>query len=93
MTPYRNTQSRSMTYKYSLAIVPDTSTTSPSLPKSYFDHLHYKIQTMNENIQNEIKVLTDSITDILQKLTDGSSKTENYDEKITDISSKISDYE
>ena len=49
-------------------------------------NIHFQMKTMTD-------ILTDSITSVLQKLTDGSSKTENYDEKITDISSKISDDE
>ena len=47
-----------MTYKESLAIVPATSPTSPSLPKSDFDHLHSKLKTINDNIHKDIKSLT-----------------------------------
>ena len=79
-----------MTYKDSLAIVPATSTTSLSLLKSDFDHIHSKMQTMN---RSQMQTMTDSITDILQKLTDGSSKTDTHDEQITEISSKLSYYE
>ena len=50
MSSSRNTQSSSMTNKGSLAISPATSITSPSLPKYDFDHVHSKMQTMNENI-------------------------------------------
>ena len=85
MTPYRNTRSSSMKYKDSLDIFPDTSPNSPSLPKYDFDHLQYKTQTMNKNIHNDIKALTDmtnkhqsemkttndNISTMLQKLTDG----------------------
>ena len=51
------------------------------------------MKTTNYNIHNYIKALTESITDILQKLTDVSSKTYKHDEQITDISSKLSYHE
>ena len=72
MTPSRNTQYRSMTCKQSLAILPAKSPNSSSLPKSEFDHLRSKIQTMNDNIHSQIQTMTDSLTDritaILQNL-------------------------
>ena len=79
-----------MTYKDSLAIVPDTSPTSPSLPKSDFDHL----KTMNENIKNaliemtnkhqsDIKTINNNITDFLQKLAAENSKTYKHEEQPT----------
>ena len=80
MTTSINTRYRSITYKESLAIVPSTSPNSPSLQKYEFDHLQYKILTINDNIHSQMKTmndsLTDSITAILQKITDGSHKTD-----------------
>ena len=75
-----------MTYKDSLDIVPDTSPTSPSLPKSDFDHL----KTMNENIQNafiymtnkhqsDIKTINDNISAIIQNLIAKNSKTAKHE--------------
>ena len=89
-----------MTYKDSLYIVPATSPTSPSLPKYDF----VRLKTMNDNIQNyliymnnkhqsDMRTMTDSITAILQKLTDGISKTDKYGEKLTEISFKLSNHE
>ena len=48
---------------------------------------------MNDNIHSRIKTMTDSITDILQKLTDEISNTEKHGKKLTEISSKISNHE
>ena len=86
MNPSSNTRSISMTYKDSLDIVPDTSPTSPSLPKSDFDHL----KTMNENIQNafiymtnkhqsDIKTINDNISAIIQNLIAKNSKTAKHE--------------
>ena len=44
------------------------------------------MQTMTDSF-------TDSITAILQKLTDGISKTDKYGEKLTEISFKLSNHE
>ena len=96
-----------MTYKELLAILPVTSPTQPSLPKFYFDHFNSKMQTMNDNIHNDIKTFTDmtnyhqseiiflnnKISDLLQKLTATTSKTDKHEKIITEISSKLSDYE
>ena len=54
-----------MTYKESLAISPANPPTSPSLPKSEFDYIHYKMKTMNDNIHSQMKTMTDSLTDII----------------------------
>ena len=89
-----------MTYKDSIYIFPATSPTSPSLPKYDF----VRLKTMNDNIQNyliymnnkhqsDMRTMTDSITAILQKLTDGSSKIDKHDKQITEISSKLLYYE
>ena len=67
-----------MTYKESLAIVPDSSFTSTSLPKYDFENLHSKMQTMNEKISA-----------MLQKLTDTGSKTNKHEEQLTEISLKL----
>ena len=79
MTPSSNTQSSSNTYKESLAIVLATSTTSPPLSKSDFNHLHYNIQTMHY----EIQTMNDNISSMIQKLTDTSSKSDKHEEKLT----------
>ena len=68
-----------MTYKESLAIVPDTYPISSSLLKCDFDHFHSKIQTMNDNILSKIQSINDNISTILQKLTDASFKTDKHD--------------
>ena len=49
-------------------------------------NIHFQMKTMTD-------ILTDSITSVLQKLTDGSSKTDKHDKQITDISFKLSHYE
>ena len=40
-----------------------------------------------------MKALNDHITDMLTKLTDTHSKTDNQEEKLTEIASKLSTYE
>ena len=100
MSPSDNTRSGSTSSKETLAIVPDSSFTSTSLPKSDFENLHSKIQTMNDNIldvnnkhQSDMKTMNDNITTMLQNLTAANSKTANHEEQFTEISYKLSDYE
>ena len=91
MNPYSNTRSISITYKESLYIVPNASSASPSLPKSDFDHLHSKIQTIKYNIHNdlidmknkhksEMKTMYENISHMLQNLIAEISNTENNEE-------------
>ena len=48
---------------------------------------------MTDKHHSNIKALNNHISDILEKLTDASSKTDKQEEQITDISSKLSTYE
>ena len=88
-------------------IVPDISPTSPSLPKSDFDNLQSKMKNTNDNINNDIKALTNmtnkhqselknmnnNISAMPQDFTAANSKIFKHEEKSTEISSQLSDYE
>ena len=59
-----------------------TYSTSISLPKYDFANIYYDMKTLNDNV-----------SDMLKKLTNTSSNTDNNEEKLTEISSKLSNYE
>ena len=55
MTPSRSTNSSSITYKESLAIVPSAYPTSPYLSKYDLNNINSNMKTMNYNINSKIK--------------------------------------
>ena len=96
MTPSSNTRSRSKAYKESLAILPATSTTSPSLSKSDLGNIHNDIKSMTsmtDKYHYDMKTLNEHISNMLTKLTDTSPKIDKHEEQLTDISFKPSNYE
>ena len=93
MSPSSNMRSRSKTYKETLGIFHTTSTTSPSLSKSDVDNIHNDIKTMTDKHHSDMKTMNYNISFMLTKLTDTNSKTENQEEQLRDMSSKISKYE
>ena len=96
MNPYRNTFSRSMTYKESLAIVPNNSPISPSPSKSVLGNIHNYIKSltyMTDKYHSDMKTINYNISDMLQNLTAINSKTYKHEEKIKEILYKLSNYE
>ena len=92
MSPSTNTRSRSKTFKEKLAIFPTTSPTSPSLSKYDLDNIQNDIKSMTDKNNSDMKALNNHNSPMLEKLTDTSSKTDKKEEKLTEISSKLSIY-
>ena len=80
MYPSWNTHSRSIGYKETLAIVPTTSTISPSLSKSDLDNIHNKIKAMTDEHHSDMKTLNDHISTMITKLIDTSSNIDKQEE-------------
>ena len=93
MSPSRNTRSGSTSSKETLDIVPTISSTSHSPSKSDPDNIHNDIKAMTEKHHSDVKNLNKHISNMLAKLTNTSSKTDNQEEKLTYISSKLSTHE
>ena len=71
MTLSRNTLSRSKIYKESLAIVPNTSPTSPSLSKYDIDNIKNDIKdmtAMTDKHHSDMKNLNEHISAMLTKI-------------------------
>ena len=74
MSPSTNTRSRSTYSREILYIVPPNSTTSPYLSKSDLDNIHNYIKAMTDKHHSYMKALNEHISDIIEVLSDTSSK-------------------
>ena len=88
-----NTRSGSTASKETLDIVPTNSPTWPYLSKYDLYNIHNGIKYMTDKHYSDMKALNDHTSSMLEKLTGTSSKTDNQEEQLTDISSKLSTYE
>ena len=93
MSPYKNTRSGYTASNETLDIVPPTSPTSPYLSTYDLSNIHNFIKSMTEKHYFYMKALNHHISAMLAKLTDTSSKTDNQEEQLTEISFKLSKYE
>ena len=84
-----NTHSISKSSKETIDIVSTTSPNSLSLSKSDVNNIHNDIKTMTDKHHSDMKTLNEHISDMLTKLTNTSYKTENQEEQLTDILSKL----
>ena len=75
MSPSTKTLSGSTFSREIIYIVPPNSTTSPYLSKSDLDNIHNYIKAMTDKHHSYMKALNDHISDIIEKLSDTSSKT------------------
>ena len=93
MSNSTNTRSGYTETKETLAIVPPNSPTSPQPQKSDLENIQNDIKYMSDKHNSDMKSLNEHIYAMLEKYTDTSSKTENQEEQLTDISYKQSAFE
>ena len=93
MSPSDNTRSGSTSSKETLDIVPTTSPTSPYLSKYDLENIQNDIKSMTDKHHSDMKTLNDHIYAMLKNITDTISNTDKQEEQLTDISSKLSTYE
>ena len=96
MYPSINAYSVPTTSNKTLAIVPPiphTSLTSSYLTKSDLNNTHTYIKASNNKHHSETRAMNEHIPAMFAELTHTSIKTNKQEEKLTDISYKISTYE
>ena len=96
MSSPTNTQSVPTSSDEIIAIfphIPPTSPTSLYLKQSDLDNMHTDIKASNDKHHSEIKSTNKQISAMIATLTDTSVKTNKQEEKLTELSSKISTYE
>ena len=96
MSPSKNTWSVPTVSNVTLAIVTPIPPTSPNLPyltKYNLDDINTDIKSSNYKHHSKMKSMNEHIAGMLAKLTDTSSNTDNQEEKLIDISLKLSTYE
>ena len=97
MSSSTNTQSSPTSYIKNIYIVPSTPPASPYIKTSDLEntanYIHTEINSDYKLPNNKITDINDNISAILATLADANNKQKNQEEKITELSSKISTYE